>query len=55
MRANSLSVQVLKTRMEADEVTAKLELCDKENKTLKDEMNREIEMVISPLTDNLGC
>ncbi|XP_019366129.1 PREDICTED: outer dense fiber protein 2 isoform X1 [Gavialis gangeticus] len=36
--------QVLKTRMEADEVTAKLELCDKENKTLKDEMNREIEM-----------
>uniref|UniRef100_A0A8B9C1H5 Outer dense fiber protein 2 n=1 Tax=Anser brachyrhynchus TaxID=132585 RepID=A0A8B9C1H5_9AVES len=36
--------QVLKTRMEADEVTAKLEKCDKENKTLKDEMNKEIEL-----------
>ncbi|XP_075761753.1 outer dense fiber protein 2 isoform X5 [Pelodiscus sinensis] len=36
--------QVLRTRMEADEVTVKLELCDKENKTLKDEMNKEIEM-----------
>uniref|UniRef100_A0A452IVX3 Outer dense fiber protein 2 n=1 Tax=Gopherus agassizii TaxID=38772 RepID=A0A452IVX3_9SAUR len=36
--------QVLRTRMEADEVTVKLELCDKENKTLKDEMNKEIEL-----------
>ncbi|XP_063000949.1 outer dense fiber protein 2 isoform X1 [Elgaria multicarinata webbii] len=35
--------QVLKTRMEADEVTLKLELCDKENKALKEEMNKEIE------------
>ncbi|XP_048368127.1 outer dense fiber protein 2 [Sphaerodactylus townsendi] len=35
--------QVLKTRMEADEVTVKLELCDKENKTLKEEMSKEIE------------
>uniref|UniRef100_A0A6J0TPJ0 Outer dense fiber protein 2 n=1 Tax=Pogona vitticeps TaxID=103695 RepID=A0A6J0TPJ0_9SAUR len=35
--------QVLKTRMEADEVTAKLESCDKENKALKEEMNKEIE------------
>lgn len=37
--------QVLKTRMEADEVTVKLELCDKENKALKDEMAKEIENV----------
>uniref|UniRef100_A0A674KBX8 Outer dense fiber protein 2 n=1 Tax=Terrapene triunguis TaxID=2587831 RepID=A0A674KBX8_9SAUR len=36
--------QVMRTRMEADEVTVKLELCDKENKTLKDEMNKEIEL-----------
>ncbi|KAM8796745.1 outer dense fiber protein 2 [Eudromia elegans] len=36
--------QVLKNRMEADDVTAKLEICDKENKTLKNEMNKEIEM-----------
>ncbi|XP_075628734.1 outer dense fiber protein 2 isoform X1 [Balearica regulorum gibbericeps] len=36
--------QVLKTRMEADDVAAKLEKCDKENKTLKDEMNKEIEL-----------
>uniref|UniRef100_A0A7M4DYG2 Outer dense fiber protein 2 n=1 Tax=Crocodylus porosus TaxID=8502 RepID=A0A7M4DYG2_CROPO len=43
--------QVLKTRMEADEVTAKLELCDKENKTLKDEMNREIEMFHTQLVE----
>ncbi|XP_060106713.1 outer dense fiber protein 2 isoform X3 [Heteronotia binoei] len=35
--------QVLKTRMEADDVAVKLELCDKENKTLKEEMNKEIE------------
>uniref|UniRef100_A0A8C0HQ95 Outer dense fiber protein 2 n=1 Tax=Buteo japonicus TaxID=224669 RepID=A0A8C0HQ95_9AVES len=36
--------QVLKTRIEADDVAAKLEKCDKENKTLKDEMNKEIEL-----------
>ncbi|XP_025966578.2 outer dense fiber protein 2 isoform X1 [Dromaius novaehollandiae] len=36
--------QVLKNRMEADDVTAKLEICDKENKTLKNEMNKEIEL-----------
>nr|XP_009502775.1 PREDICTED: outer dense fiber protein 2 isoform X4 [Phalacrocorax carbo] len=36
--------QVLKTRMEADDVAAKLEKCDKENKTLKDEMNKAIEL-----------
>ncbi|XP_061460004.1 outer dense fiber protein 2 isoform X1 [Rhineura floridana] len=35
--------QVLKTRVEADEVTMKLELCDKENKALKEEMAKEIE------------
>uniref|UniRef100_A0A670YY00 Outer dense fiber protein 2 n=1 Tax=Pseudonaja textilis TaxID=8673 RepID=A0A670YY00_PSETE len=35
--------QVVKTRMEADEVTVKLELCDKENKALKEEMAKEIE------------
>ncbi|XP_040461873.1 outer dense fiber protein 2 isoform X2 [Falco naumanni] len=36
--------QVLKTRMEADDVAAKLEKRDKENKALKDEMNKEIEL-----------
>ncbi|XP_027637661.1 outer dense fiber protein 2 isoform X2 [Falco peregrinus] len=36
--------QVLKTRMEADDVAAKLEKRDKENKALKDEMNNEIEL-----------
>ncbi|XP_017447009.1 outer dense fiber protein 2 isoform X2 [Rattus norvegicus] len=35
--------QVMKTRLEADEVAAQLERCDKENKMLKDEMNKEIE------------
>ncbi|XP_060613177.2 outer dense fiber protein 2 isoform X3 [Anolis sagrei] len=35
--------QVVKTRMEADEVTVKLEACDKENKALKEEMAKEIE------------
>uniref|UniRef100_A0A803XN98 Outer dense fiber protein 2 n=1 Tax=Meleagris gallopavo TaxID=9103 RepID=A0A803XN98_MELGA len=37
--------QVLKTRMEADDVAAKLEKCDKEKKALKDEMNKEIELI----------
>ncbi|XP_073079732.1 outer dense fiber protein 2 isoform X4 [Manis javanica] len=35
--------QVMKTRLEADEVATQLERCDKENKILKDEMNKEIE------------
>uniref|UniRef100_A0A2K5CH36 Outer dense fiber protein 2 n=1 Tax=Aotus nancymaae TaxID=37293 RepID=A0A2K5CH36_AOTNA len=35
--------QVMKTKLEADEVAAQLECCDKENKILKDEMNKEIE------------
>ncbi|KAK2504242.1 hypothetical protein MC885_006425 [Smutsia gigantea] len=35
--------QVMKTRLEADEVATQLERCDKENKMLKDEMNKEIE------------
>lgn len=37
----------MKTRLEADEVAAQLERCDKENKILKDEMNKEIEAVLS--------
>ncbi|XP_065734990.1 outer dense fiber protein 2 isoform X9 [Phocoena phocoena] len=37
--------QVMKTRLEADEVAAQLERCDKENKILKDEMNKEIETI----------
>ncbi|XP_036272009.1 outer dense fiber protein 2 isoform X4 [Pipistrellus kuhlii] len=40
---DSYKSQVLKTRLEADEVAAQLERCDKENKILKDEMNKEIE------------
>ncbi|XP_015734652.1 outer dense fiber protein 2 isoform X2 [Coturnix japonica] len=36
--------QVLETRMEADDVAAKLEKCDKEKEELKDEMNKEIEL-----------
>lgn len=38
----------MKTRLEADEVAAQLERCDKENKILKDEMNKEIEAVLLP-------
>ena len=41
--------QVMKTRLEADEVAAQLERCDKENKILKDEMNTEIEAVLLPV------
>lgn len=41
--------QVMKTRLEADEVAAQLERCDKENKILKDEMNKEIEAVLLPV------
>lgn len=40
-----IGLQVMKTRLEADEVAAQLERCDKENKILKDEMNKEIEAV----------
>ncbi|CAO2597811.1 Outer dense fiber protein 2 [Lemmus lemmus] len=40
---NNYKSQVMKTRLEADEVAAQLEHCDKENKILKDEMNKEIE------------
>lgn len=43
-----LGPQVMKTRLEADEVAAQLERCDKENKILKDEMNKEIETVLLP-------
>ncbi|XP_075434706.1 outer dense fiber protein 2 isoform X4 [Ascaphus truei] len=37
--------QVQKTRMEADEICLKLDLCDKENKSLKEEMNRDLEQM----------
>ncbi|XP_014805341.1 PREDICTED: outer dense fiber protein 2 isoform X1 [Calidris pugnax] len=40
----SYKSQVTKTQMEADEAAAKLEEYDKENRTLKDEMNKEIEL-----------
>lgn len=46
-------IQVLKIRTEADEVAAKLEKCDEENKTLKDEMNKEIELVTLPLKTDM--
>ena len=45
----SVGPQVMKTRLEADEVAAQLERCDKENKILKDEMNKEIEAVLLPV------
>ncbi|XP_071621885.1 outer dense fiber protein 2 isoform X3 [Heliangelus exortis] len=41
----SYKSEVLKTRMEADDMAAQLEKCDKENKTLKNEMDKEIELV----------
>ncbi|XP_068269796.1 outer dense fiber protein 2 isoform X2 [Nyctibius grandis] len=41
----SYKSQMLKTQMEADDVAAKLVKCDKERKALKDEMNKEIELV----------
>ncbi|XP_068012181.1 outer dense fiber protein 2 isoform X2 [Melanerpes formicivorus] len=41
----SYKSQVVKTQMEADDMAAKLEKCSKENKILKDEMNKEIELV----------
>lgn len=40
----------MKTRLEADEVATQLERCDKENKILKDEMNKEIEAVLLPFS-----
>uniref|UniRef100_A0A6G1RV02 Outer dense fiber protein 2 n=1 Tax=Hypotaenidia okinawae TaxID=2861861 RepID=A0A6G1RV02_9GRUI len=47
----SYKSQVLKAQMEADDVAAKLEKCDRENKTLKDDMSREIELLQSKLAD----
>lgn len=47
--------QVMKTRLEADEVAAQLERCDKENKILKDEMNKEIEAVLLPFCAFFPC
>lgn len=44
----------MKTRLEADEVAAQLERCDKENKILKDEMNKEIEAVPLPCLASLS-
>lgn len=35
--------------MEAADVAAKLEKCDNEKKALKDEMNKELELVLIPL------
>ncbi|PKK24259.1 outer dense fiber of sperm tails 2, transcript variant X1 [Columba livia] len=35
--------QLLKNRMETDELMAKLEQCDKENKTLREEMNKGVD------------
>ncbi|XP_039767694.1 outer dense fiber protein 2 isoform X2 [Ornithorhynchus anatinus] len=50
---DSYKNQVVKTRLEADEVAAQLERCDKENKTLKDEMNKEIETARNEFQDQL--
>ncbi|XP_051893106.1 outer dense fiber protein 2 isoform X2 [Pristis pectinata] len=41
----SYKSQVMKTRMEADEYNMKLEKAERENKLLKDEVNKEIEQV----------
>lgn len=40
----------MKTRLEVDEVATQLELCGKESKILKDEMNKEIEEVLLPFS-----
>ncbi|XP_043914073.1 outer dense fiber protein 2 [Protopterus annectens] len=45
--------QVLKTRMEADEFCLKLEMSEKENKLLKEDMNKEIELVRRQLQTRL--
>ncbi|XP_069774933.1 outer dense fiber protein 2-like isoform X2 [Narcine bancroftii] len=42
---DSYKSQVTKTRMEADEYNMKLEKAERENKLLKDEVNKEIEQV----------
>ncbi|XP_062929728.1 outer dense fiber protein 2 isoform X1 [Mobula hypostoma] len=42
---DSYKSQVMKTRMEADEYNMKLEKAERENKLLKDEVNKEIEQV----------
>lgn len=45
---------MLKSQVEAEDMAAKLEKCEKENKALKDDMNKEIELVtISLKTDML--
>ncbi|XP_054249274.1 outer dense fiber protein 2 [Indicator indicator] len=41
----SYKSQVVKTQIEAEDMAAKLEKCSKENKILKDEMSKEIELV----------
>uniref|UniRef100_A0A2K6TZ48 Outer dense fiber protein 2 n=1 Tax=Saimiri boliviensis boliviensis TaxID=39432 RepID=A0A2K6TZ48_SAIBB len=43
LEVQQLKASVMKARLEADEVAAQLERCGKENKILKDEMNKEIE------------
>ncbi|XP_072908494.1 outer dense fiber protein 2 isoform X3 [Hemitrygon akajei] len=42
---DSYKSQVMKTRLEADEYNMKLEKAERENKLLKDEVNKEIEQV----------
>ncbi|XP_061867700.1 outer dense fiber protein 2 isoform X2 [Colius striatus] len=46
--------QVLKTQMEADDMAAKLEKCDKENKTLKDEMSKKAELTCKQFQSQLA-
>ncbi|XP_010155650.1 PREDICTED: outer dense fiber protein 2 isoform X2 [Eurypyga helias] len=46
--------QVLKTQMEADDVAAKLEKCEKEKKTLKEEMNKEVELAREQFQNQLA-
>ncbi|KAI5930764.1 Outer dense fiber protein 2 [Manis javanica] len=47
LEEETLLTKVMKTRLEVDEVATQLELCGKESKILKDEMNKEIEEVIA--------
>ncbi|XP_041049408.1 outer dense fiber protein 2 isoform X3 [Carcharodon carcharias] len=42
---DSYKSQLMKTRMEADECSVKLEKAEKENKLLKDDVNKEIEQI----------
>lgn len=48
-----LYLQVVKAQMEADDMAAKLEKCSKENKTLKDDMSKEIELVTVSLKPDM--